>query len=91
MFTVTGSGADIEGTADAFRYVYQTSGPNCELRARVVSVQNTDPWAKAGVMFRNENSASATNVAVVAPRATVWSSRAGQSPEVGPRARLFPA
>ena len=51
-FTVTGSGADIESTADAFRYVYQSSGPNCELRARVVSVQNTDPWAKAGVMFR---------------------------------------
>jgi len=66
MITVTGSGADIEGTADAFRYVYQSSGPNCELRARVVSVQNTDPWAKAGVMFRNDNSASAMNVAVVA-------------------------
>ena len=31
-----------------------------------MSVQNTDPWAKAGVMFRNDNSASAMNVAVVA-------------------------
>ncbi|HTR41802.1 MAG TPA: glycoside hydrolase family 66 protein, partial [Pseudomonadales bacterium] len=65
-FTVTGSGADIENTADAFRYAYQPCGPNCELRARVVTLQNTNPWAKAGVMFRNDNSTGAMNAAVVA-------------------------
>jgi dextranase len=64
-FTVTGSGADIESTADAFRYVYQTSGGNCEIRSRVMSVQNTDPWAKAGVMIRQSTAAGAANAAVV--------------------------
>ena len=64
-FTVTGSGADIEGTADAFRYVYQTSGGNCEIQARVISVQNTDPWAKAGVMIRQNAAAGVANAAVV--------------------------
>jgi len=64
-FTVTGSGADIASTADAFRYVYQTSSGNCEVRSRVVSVQNTDPWAKAGVMIRESAAAGAANAAVV--------------------------
>jgi dextranase len=63
-FTVTGSGADIESTADAFRYVYQTSSTNCEVRAWVVSVQNTDPWAKAGVMIRESTAAGAVNAMV---------------------------
>jgi hypothetical protein len=61
-FTVTGSGADIWGTADEFRYVYQSASGDCEIKARVVTQQNTDPWAKAGVMIRetlNANSANA--------------------------------
>ena len=64
-FTVTGSGADIEGTADSFRYVYQPSSGDCEIRARVVSVPNTDPWAKAGVMIRESTAPGAVNAAVV--------------------------
>jgi regulation of enolase protein 1 (concanavalin A-like superfamily) len=51
-FTVVGSGADIQGTADEFRYVYQTASGDCETKARVATVQNTNPWAKAGVMIR---------------------------------------
>jgi hypothetical protein len=33
--------------------------------AQVNSVQNTDPWAKAGVMIRENTTAGAINVAVV--------------------------
>jgi endoglucanase Acf2 len=51
-FTLRGSGADIWGTADAFHYVYQTLNGNGEIRARVTGVQNTNAWAKAGVMIR---------------------------------------
>ena len=51
-FTVDGSGDDIWNAADAFQYVYRTLNGNGEIIARVVSVQNTDPWAKAGVMIR---------------------------------------
>jgi beta-glucosidase len=51
-FTVAGSGADITGTADEFRYVYQPLTGNATIVARVNSVGNTDPWAKGGVMIR---------------------------------------
>ena len=63
--SATGSGADIEGAADAFRYVYQPVSGDCEIRARVASVQNTDPWAKAGVMIRESMTPGAVNAAVV--------------------------
>jgi dextranase len=64
-FTVAGSGADIEGSGDAFRYVYQPATGDCEVRARVLNVQNTDPWAKAGVMIRESAAPGAANAAVV--------------------------
>ena len=51
-FTVMGSGADIWNTTDAFQYVYQPLSGDGEIIARVTGVQNTDPWAKAAVMFR---------------------------------------
>lgn len=51
-FTVRGSGADIWNTADSFRFVYQPLNGNGEIIARVASIQNTDAWAKVGVMMR---------------------------------------
>jgi len=51
-FTVDGSGADIWGTADQFHFVYRPITGNGEIIARVASIGNSDPWAKAGVMFR---------------------------------------
>jgi len=59
LFTVAGSGADIWGTADAFRYVYQPASGDCSIQAEVLSEQNTAPWAKAGVMIRESTSANA--------------------------------
>ena len=50
--TVRGSGADIWGVVDAFHFVYQPLTGDGQIVARVASVQNTDPWAKAGVMVR---------------------------------------
>ncbi len=51
-FTVVGSGADIWSSADEFQYMYQEASGNCSIVAKVESVGNTDPWAKAGVMIR---------------------------------------
>ena len=51
-FTVNGSGADIWGAQDAFNFVYQPWTGDGQIIARVAAVQLTDPWAKAGVMFR---------------------------------------
>jgi uncharacterized repeat protein (TIGR03806 family) len=53
QFTLTGSGSDIWGTADGGHFTYLALTGDGEIRARVASVQNTDPWAKAGVMFRD--------------------------------------
>jgi hypothetical protein len=54
---VRASGADIWGTADAFHAVRWSGhpGPLSEITARVRSIGNTYPWAKAGVMFREIN------------------------------------
>lgn len=64
-FTVNGSGDDIWYGADAFHFVQQPVSGACEIRARVASVQNTDPWAKAGVMLRKNAAAGSINAAVV--------------------------
>jgi alpha-L-fucosidase len=52
VFTIQGSGADIWYQADAFRYVFQALTGDCSITARVLNMQNTAGWAKAGVMIR---------------------------------------
>jgi beta-xylosidase len=77
MFTATGSGADIWNTADAFRYIYTTVSGNCTITAQVVSVQNVDPWTKAGVMIRSSLASNAPNafVAVTPGNGVTWQYR----------------
>src|SRR5208282_3382519 len=52
VFTLSGAGADIQGTADAFQFDYISVTGDCSIIARVASVQNIDGWSKAGVMIR---------------------------------------
>jgi hypothetical protein len=63
-WTVTGGGADIWGTADAFRYVYQPLAGDGTIVARVASVQNVDVWTKAGVMLRQTLSAGSAHASM---------------------------
>jgi regulation of enolase protein 1 (concanavalin A-like superfamily) len=51
-YTVTGSGADVWGTADQFHYAYRAWSGDGTLIARVASEQNVSTWVKAGVMIR---------------------------------------
>src|SRR6266446_59656 len=64
-FIDSGSGADIWSTADAFHYVYQPLNGDGKIVARIATQQNTDPWAKAGVMIRETLDPGAANAAVV--------------------------
>jgi DNA-binding beta-propeller fold protein YncE/fibronectin type 3 domain-containing protein len=64
-FTVVGSGADIWGTADEFRYVFQPANGDCEIRARVTGIQNTHTWAKSGVMIRETLATGSKHAMVV--------------------------
>ena len=77
VFTVIGSGADIWGTADAFRFLYVPASGNFSITARVLSVQNSDGWAKAGVMIRESLNANSPHgfVAVTPGNGVAWQYR----------------
>ena len=72
VFTVRGAGADIWGTTDAFHFVHGTHVGDDDIVARVVSVDNTYRWAKAGVMIRKGEAVDAPfAMMVVTPAAGV--------------------
>jgi hypothetical protein len=51
-FTLAGGGADVWGTADAFRYAYLPITGDATIVARVATIAGTQPWTKVGVMIR---------------------------------------
>lgn len=51
-FTVQASGQDIWRTRDSFHFVYQPLRGDGQIIARVQGLDSTNPWAKAGIMFR---------------------------------------
>jgi regulation of enolase protein 1 (concanavalin A-like superfamily) len=52
VFTVRASGADVFTAPDGFRFLHRTVTGDVTVIARVTGLQNTDAWAKAGVMIR---------------------------------------
>ena len=74
-FSVQGAGADIWGTADAFQFVYQPLTGDGQIVARVASVQNTAPWAEAGVMIRDTLTPGSRHAALLAKlKSPLWQS-----------------
>jgi len=72
VFTVSGAGADVWGTTDAFQYVSQTISGDVQIVARVSALQNTNQWAKAGVMLRQAMTANSAHVLLdVTPGGTI--------------------
>jgi hypothetical protein len=51
-YTMTASGADIWYAADEFHYAFKSLTGAGSIQAQVLSVDNTNSWAKAGVMIR---------------------------------------
>jgi hypothetical protein len=64
-FTVTASGADVWGNADAFHFVYQPWTGDGSIVTRVASVTNANAWSKAGVMFRESLTAGSAHAFVL--------------------------
>ncbi len=62
VFTLKGAGANIWGTADAFRYLYQPFSGDGQIVARVNRIDNTSPYAKAGIMLRDTLTAGSAHV-----------------------------
>ena len=63
-YTMTGSGVDIWGTADEFHFAFKEVSGAAKIIAEVVSLDNTDPFAKAGVMIRDTLDADSAYVGV---------------------------
>lgn len=64
VFTVLGGGNDIWGSADKFHFAHQAFSGDFTLSARVDTLQNTDGWAKAGLMARESTNAGAKYVGI---------------------------
>lgn len=63
-FTLTNRGADIWGTSDQFTFMHTAWDGNGTISTQVQSVENTYPWAKAGVMFRSSLTANSPHVSM---------------------------
>jgi regulation of enolase protein 1 (concanavalin A-like superfamily) len=62
VFTLNGGGNDIWSSADKFNYAFKPLPGDTTITARVDLQEHTNPWAKAGVMFRDSTNASARYV-----------------------------
>ena len=71
-FSVLGAGADIWGTADQFHFMYQPFTGDVEITARLAYLQNTNEWAKAGVMIRETLSSGSAHALMAGSAAHGW-------------------
>ncbi|MFC1635369.1 hypothetical protein ACFL5Z_11050 [Planctomycetota bacterium] len=64
-YTMTAAGIDIWDLADEMHYAYKMLSGIGSMSVKVESLQNTDPFAKAGVMIRNSLDPDSANVALL--------------------------
>ena len=64
-YLISASGADIWGNSDSFGFVSQDASGDIEISAKVDSIQNTNEWAKAGVMIRETLDANSKHAMTV--------------------------
>ncbi len=64
-YTIVGSGSDIWDNADEFHYAYKTLTGIGSIVAKVESVENTNNWAKAGVMIRETLEPGSTHASMI--------------------------
>jgi len=61
-FTIASSGTNVWGAADSFHFVFKPLTGDGQIVARVASMQNTNPFAKVGVMMRDGLAPGAAHV-----------------------------
>ena len=64
-WTVNGGGGDIWEASDQFHLVSVDAAGDTSISARVTGLTNTNPWAKAGVMFRESTAPNARFISMV--------------------------
>ena len=65
-WSILGGGKDIWGANDEFHYTAENMAGDGSISAKITSQQNTDPWAKAGIMIRLSTDPSAPYYAIFA-------------------------
>lgn len=65
-WSVLGGGKDIWGSKDEFRYTAQTVPGDATISAEITSQQDTDSWAKSGIMLRAGTDPGAAYYAIFA-------------------------
>ncbi len=60
-WTVAGSGANIWGTSDEFRFAYQQITGDVDFSVRLDSLEDAQNWSKAGLMIRETLSGNSRN------------------------------
>src|SRR6266516_4716087 len=65
-YTLTGGGSDIGGTGDQFFFSYQQSSGDFDTRVRVLNLNPSDAWAKAGLVARASLEAGSPSAAALA-------------------------
>ncbi len=67
-FSLSGAGADIWGTADAFHFAYQPLAGDGSIIARIQSLSGADVWTKVGVMIRASTAPGAAHASMFVSR-----------------------
>ena len=62
VFTVNGSGEDIEGTKDDFFFVHKPLNGDGQIVARMLGLLQADPRSEAGIMLRDGTNSGARHV-----------------------------
>jgi outer membrane protein assembly factor BamB/regulation of enolase protein 1 (concanavalin A-like superfamily) len=65
-WSLLGGGKDIWGTKDEFHYTAETVPGDATISAEITSQQDTDPWAKSGLMLRASTDPGAAYYAIMA-------------------------
>ncbi|MFC1794449.1 hypothetical protein ACFL3Q_12775, partial [Planctomycetota bacterium] len=63
-YTIAGSGIDIWDNSDQFHFAFKEVTGTAKIIAKVESLENTQEFAKAGVMIRDSLDADSANIAV---------------------------
>jgi hypothetical protein len=65
-YTLTGGGSDIGGTSDQFFFGYQQLTGDFDMQVRVLGVNPSDAWAKAGLVARDSLAAGSPFAGILA-------------------------
>jgi hypothetical protein len=69
-YSMTGSGEDIWNQSDQFHYAYKMLAGTGSIVAKVESIDNTNGWAKAGVMIRETLDADSKHAMMIVSAAS---------------------